>query len=124
MTSTPLSITFVFFQDVILYHYSEDPEQYEKELMLFENLRKVCLKYNLNKGSYEPTHDHKTSSEPSISYTFCISPPPHPVYPTPSFPPSNAIPMGEADDHYLSHLERGCMCKPYALVRITKKSFL
>lgn len=31
------------FKDVILYHYSEDPEQYEKELMLFENLRKEAV---------------------------------------------------------------------------------
>ena len=30
------------FQDFILEHYSDSPESYEKELELFENLRKVC----------------------------------------------------------------------------------
>ena len=35
---------FVSFQDVILYHYGEAPDDYEKELELFENLRKVCWK--------------------------------------------------------------------------------
>jgi len=33
---------FVSFQDVILYHYGEAADDYENELELFENLRKVC----------------------------------------------------------------------------------
>ena len=39
-------------------------------------------------------------------------------------PPSNTVPMGEAGDQYLSHLEKAkYMCKLYALIsRITKKS--
>lgn len=35
-------LVFISFQDFILEHYSETPENYEKELELFENLRKVC----------------------------------------------------------------------------------
>ena len=32
----------IHFQDFILDHYSETPENFEGELELFENLRKVC----------------------------------------------------------------------------------
>lgn len=37
-----IQLQFLSFQDFILEHYSETPENYEKELELFENLRKVC----------------------------------------------------------------------------------
>ena len=36
------------FQDVILYHYGEASDDYENELELFENLRKVCLATHKN----------------------------------------------------------------------------
>lgn len=35
------AFTVFLFQDFILDHYSEEPEKYEKELDLFENMRKV-----------------------------------------------------------------------------------
>ena len=42
------------FQDVILYHYGEAPDDYENELELFENLRKVCLA--THKSMFEQDH--------------------------------------------------------------------
>ena len=44
----PYLIQPFIFQDFVLDHYSEDPEKFEKELELFENLRKVC--YCLQSG--------------------------------------------------------------------------